>query len=61
LLNDDFYKIAKMHINQDIISDRLFLTRFAWLSIAAAITTILMKTVAYLTTGSVGLLSDAVE
>jgi cation diffusion facilitator family transporter len=50
-----------MHINQDIISDRLFLTRFAWLSIAAAITTILMKTVAYLTTGSVGLLSDAVE
>lgn len=50
-----------MHINQDIISDRSFLTRFAWLSIAAAITTILMKTVAYLTTGSVGLLSDAVE
>lgn len=50
-----------MHINQDIISDRLFLTRFAWLSIAAAIATILMKTAAYLMTGSVGLLSDAVE
>lgn len=50
-----------MHINQNIISDRSSLTRFAWLSIAAAIATILMKTVAYLMTGSVGLLSDAVE
>ncbi|MDD2468244.1 MAG: cation diffusion facilitator family transporter, partial [Desulfobulbus sp.] len=50
-----------MHINQNIISDRSSLTRFAWLSIAAAITTILMKMVAYLLTGSVGLLSDAVE
>ncbi len=37
------------------------LTRFAWLSIAAAITTMGMKTVAYLLTGSVGLLSDALE
>jgi cation diffusion facilitator family transporter len=37
------------------------LTRYAWLSIAAAITTIVLKTVAYLLTGSVGLLSDAVE
>lgn len=50
-----------MHIKQDVISDRSFLTRFAWLSIAAAIATILMKTVAYLMTDSVGLLSDAVE
>ncbi len=37
------------------------LTRFAWLSIAAAITTIVMKSGAYLLTGSVGLLSDAAE
>jgi cation diffusion facilitator family transporter len=37
------------------------LTRFAWLSIAAAILTIALKTAAYLITGSVGLLSDAVE
>ena len=37
------------------------LTRFAWLSIAAALATIALKTVAYVLTGSVGLLSDAVE
>lgn len=37
------------------------LTRFAWLSIAGAIATISLKTVAYLFTGSVGLLSDALE
>lgn len=42
-------------------SDRSSLTRFAWLSVAAAILTIGLKTVAYLLTGSVGLLSDAVE
>ena len=37
------------------------LTRYAWLSIAAAVLTITLKTVAYLLTGSVGLLSDAAE
>lgn len=37
------------------------LTRFAWLSIAAAIITIGIKTGAWWITGSVGLLSDAVE
>jgi cation diffusion facilitator family transporter len=37
------------------------LTRFAWLSIAAAILTIALKTTAYWLTGSVGLLSDALE
>lgn len=37
------------------------LTRFAWLSIATAIATISLKTLAYLMTGSVGLLSDALE
>ena len=42
-------------------NDRLFLTRFAWVSIAAAVFTIALKTIAYLLTGSVGLLSDALE
>jgi cation diffusion facilitator family transporter len=37
------------------------LTRFAWLSIAAAIVTIALKATAYWFTGSVGLLSDALE
>lgn len=37
------------------------LTRFAWLSVAVAIFTIGLKTVAYLLTDSVGLLSDALE
>lgn len=37
------------------------LTRYAWLSIAAAIATITLKSGAYLVTGSVGLLSDALE
>ncbi len=42
-------------------TDRSSLTRFAWLSIGAAVVTIALKTVAYLLTGSVGLLSDALE
>ncbi len=37
------------------------LTKFAWLSIAAAILTIALKTGAYIVTQSVGLLSDALE
>jgi cation diffusion facilitator family transporter len=37
------------------------LTRFAWLSIAAALATMALKSVAYWVTGSVGLLSDALE
>ena len=37
------------------------LTKFAWLSIAAAVLTIALKSGAYLLTGSVGLLSDAAE
>lgn len=37
------------------------LSRFAWLSIAAAVATIVLKTVAWQITGSVGLLSDAAE
>ncbi|MDP1547985.1 MAG: cation diffusion facilitator family transporter, partial [Anaerolineales bacterium] len=42
-------------------TDRKFLTRFAWISIGAAVLTIGLKTTAYLLTGSVGLLSDALE
>jgi cation diffusion facilitator family transporter len=37
------------------------LTRYAWLSIGAAVLTIALKTIAYALTGSVGLLSDALE
>jgi cation diffusion facilitator family transporter len=39
--------------------ERLF--RLLWLSVAAAVATISLKTVAWLLTGSVGLLSDAAE
>lgn len=41
--------------------DRSHLTRFAWLSIVAAVFTIGLKSGAFLLTGSVGLLSDAAE
>jgi cation diffusion facilitator family transporter len=37
------------------------LKRYAWLSIAAALSTILLKSAAWWLTGSVGLLSDALE
>ncbi len=37
------------------------LTRYAWLSIGAALATIALKSLAYWLTGSVGLLSDALE
>ena len=37
------------------------LTRYAWLSIAGAVITIALKTGAFFLTGSVGLLSDALE
>ena len=41
--------------------ERENLTRYAWLSIAAAVVTIALKAAAYWFTGSVGLLSDALE
>src|SRR5512138_2008442 len=41
--------------------ERSSLQKYAWLSIGAAIATILLKTTAFLLTGSVGLLSDAAE
>ena len=43
------------------MAERRPLTRFAWLSIGAACLTIGLKAGAYLVTGSVGLLSDALE
>jgi cation diffusion facilitator family transporter len=44
-----------------MMEDRVPLTRFAWLSIVTAVLTIALKVVAYWLTGSVGLLSDALE
>jgi cation diffusion facilitator family transporter len=41
--------------------ERANLTRFAWLSIGAAVLTIALKATAYWLTGSIGLLSDALE
>jgi cation diffusion facilitator family transporter len=47
--------------NNDSVEHPIPLTRYAWLSIAAAIVTITLKSAAYFLTGSVGLLSDALE
>ena len=47
--------------HNDLMQNRASLTRFAWLSIAAAVATIILKTGAYFLTNSVGLLSDAIE
>ncbi|GJQ51937.1 MAG: transporter [Anaerolineaceae bacterium] len=47
--------------HNDVMQNRASLTRFAWLSIGAALTTIVLKTGAYYLTGSIGLLSDAIE
>jgi len=46
---------------ENTIEHPIPLTRYAWLSIGAALVTICMKSTAYLLTGSVGLLSDALE
>jgi cation diffusion facilitator family transporter len=40
---------------------RTSLVRFAWLSIAAAVVTMALKSAAYVLTGSVGFMSDAIE
>lgn len=45
----------------DLMQNRSSLTRFAWLSIGAAISTMTLKAAAFYLTGSVGLLSDAIE
>ena len=47
--------------HNDLMQSRASLTKFAWLSIGAAVATIALKTVAYFLTGSIGLLSDAIE
>src|SRR3990172_8061419 len=47
--------------HNDQMQNRASLTRFAWLSIGAALATIALKSGAYWLTGSVGLLSDAIE
>ncbi len=47
-------------LTEELIN-RSSLTRFAWLSIGAAVVTIGLKASAYFLTGSVGLLSDALE
>jgi cation diffusion facilitator family transporter len=47
--------------HNDLMQNRASLTRFAWISIAAAVATITLKAGAYYLTGSVGLLSDAIE
>ena len=46
---------------EDSSKQAVSLTRYAWLSIAAAVVTIALKVSAYFLTGSVGLLSDAIE
>jgi cation diffusion facilitator family transporter len=48
-------------MNAPVAENRFFLKRYAWFSIAAAIATIGLKLAAWLLTGSVGLLSDALE
>jgi cation diffusion facilitator family transporter len=61
---DAFHVFVPCLYNRNVhqtATKRISLTRFAWLSIAAAITTILLKAAAFLFTGSVGLLSDALE
>ena len=47
--------------HNDLVKNRASLTSFAWLSIGAALVTISLKAGAYWLTGSVGLLSDALE
>jgi cation diffusion facilitator family transporter len=52
---------AVMTTKPESTAMRPSLQRYAWLSIAAAIATILLKGTAWQLTGSVGLLSDAIE
>ncbi len=54
-------KPLKAAVEKAPAANRCSLTRLAWLSIAASILTIGLKMVAYLMTGSVGLLSGAIE
>jgi len=47
--------------HNDLMQNRSSLTKFAWLSIGAALATIALKSGAYVLTNSIGLLSDAIE
>jgi len=51
----------KITEHNDLMQNRTSLTKFAWLSIGAAIATIVLKSGSYFLTGSVGILSDAIE
>ncbi len=53
--------MSSSHSHQVPLPNRASLTKFAWLSIGAALATIVLKTAAYYLTGSIGLLSDAIE
>jgi cation diffusion facilitator family transporter len=55
------YMPHKQAEHTDLMQNRASLTKFAWLSIGAAVATITLKMGAYYLTGSVGLLSDAIE
>jgi cation diffusion facilitator family transporter len=57
----DVFMSHKQAKHNDLMQNRASLKKFAWLSIAAAVTTIILKAGSYLLTGSVGLLSDAIE
>jgi cation diffusion facilitator family transporter len=61
----DFRKLEKKsgssYSQGSHVMSRTSLTRFAWLSIGAAVVTIALKSGAYSLTGSLGLLSDALE
>ena len=50
-----------VNVHRSVVIDTFERHHFAWLSIAAAVTTIMLKTTAWWLTGSVGLLSDALE
>jgi cation diffusion facilitator family transporter len=54
-------RIAFPQVGAEAEAPEAGLERFAWLSIAAAVVTIALKTGAFALTGSVGLLSDAAE
>jgi cation diffusion facilitator family transporter len=51
----------RLPMTPEAVPPNFSLARFAWLSIAAALATIGLKSAAYFLTGSVGLLSDALE
>ena len=53
--------MSSSHSHQVPLPNRASLTKYAWLSIGAALATIVLKTAAYYLTGSIGLLSDAIE